>query len=128
MYEKQTWNTGDVITEEKLNHMEDGIASGGSGGGTFFVGSTYDESTQIETLDKTWKEIVDAFNAGKNVILKFSDGPTITTIYTLAGYGCANNNFAVRFFGYIDNVISNFLADSENGYPSFDENGGSGNN
>lgn len=29
MYEKQTWATGDVITEEKLNHMEDGIASGG---------------------------------------------------------------------------------------------------
>ncbi len=28
-YEKQTWNTGDVITEEKLNHMEDGIATGG---------------------------------------------------------------------------------------------------
>ncbi len=27
MYEKQTWRTGDVITEEKLNHMEDGIAS-----------------------------------------------------------------------------------------------------
>ena len=26
MYEKQTWITGDVITEEKLNHMEDGIA------------------------------------------------------------------------------------------------------
>lgn len=26
MYEKQTWNTGDIITEEKLNHMEDGIA------------------------------------------------------------------------------------------------------
>ena len=29
MYEKQTWNTGDVITEEKLNHIEDGIATGG---------------------------------------------------------------------------------------------------
>lgn len=24
-YEKQTWKTGDVITAEKLNHMEDGI-------------------------------------------------------------------------------------------------------
>ena len=24
-YEKQTWNTGDVISAEKLNHMEDGI-------------------------------------------------------------------------------------------------------
>jgi len=27
-YEKQTWNTGDVITAQKLNHMEDGIAGG----------------------------------------------------------------------------------------------------
>ena len=25
-YEKQTWADGDVITQEKLNHMEDGIA------------------------------------------------------------------------------------------------------
>ena len=25
-YEKQTWQTGDVITANKLNHMEDGIA------------------------------------------------------------------------------------------------------
>ena len=26
-YTKQTWNTGDVITAQKLNHMENGIAS-----------------------------------------------------------------------------------------------------
>lgn len=25
-YEKQTWNDGDIITKEKLNHIEDGIA------------------------------------------------------------------------------------------------------
>lgn len=35
-YEKQTWQTGDVITAEKLNHMEDGIASGGGGGSSDF--------------------------------------------------------------------------------------------
>lgn len=29
MYTKQTWKTGDVITEEKLNHIEDGISTGG---------------------------------------------------------------------------------------------------
>ena len=29
MYEKQTWLTGEVITKEKLNHMEDGIANSG---------------------------------------------------------------------------------------------------
>lgn len=30
-YEKQTWTTGEVITQEKLNHMEDGIANAGGG-------------------------------------------------------------------------------------------------
>lgn len=25
-YTKQTWECGDIITAEKLNHMEDGIA------------------------------------------------------------------------------------------------------
>lgn len=35
-YEKQTWVTGDTITAEKLNHMEDGIASA-SGGTDVFV-------------------------------------------------------------------------------------------
>ena len=29
-YSKQTWVTGDTITAEKLNHMEDGIDAGGS--------------------------------------------------------------------------------------------------
>ena len=28
-YTKQTWQTGEVITAEKLNHIEDGIAAGG---------------------------------------------------------------------------------------------------
>ena len=28
-YEKQTWVTGEIVTADKLNHMEDGIASGG---------------------------------------------------------------------------------------------------
>lgn len=30
-YEKQTWECGDVITAEKMNHMEDGIAGGDPG-------------------------------------------------------------------------------------------------
>ena len=31
-YEKQTWECGDVISAEKMNHMEDGIANAGGGG------------------------------------------------------------------------------------------------
>ena len=30
-YEKNSWENGDVITANKLNHMEDGIADSGSG-------------------------------------------------------------------------------------------------
>lgn len=28
-YDKHTWTCGEAITAEKLNHMENGIASGG---------------------------------------------------------------------------------------------------
>lgn len=34
-YEKQTWETGELITADKLNHMEDGIADSGGGQATF---------------------------------------------------------------------------------------------
>ena len=35
-YTKQTWATGDIITADKMNHMEDGIADSG-GGGAFLI-------------------------------------------------------------------------------------------
>ena len=33
-YEKQTWKTGDTVTAEKLNHIEEGILNAGSGSTT----------------------------------------------------------------------------------------------
>ena len=53
-YTKQTWQTGDTVTAEKLNHMENGIGSGG----VLVVNMVY-ERLKVE-LDKTWKEIRDA--------------------------------------------------------------------
>ena len=39
-YEKQTWASGDIITADKLNHIEDGIESAGSGSSApAFVGT-----------------------------------------------------------------------------------------
>ena len=32
-YDKQTWKTGQVITADKLNHIQDGITSANNGGG-----------------------------------------------------------------------------------------------
>lgn len=54
-YEKQTWVTGEVITKEKLNHMEDGIANGG---GVFVIGVN-----ENHALDKTWNEIKNAYDS-----------------------------------------------------------------
>ena len=67
-YEKQTWVTGEVITKEKLNHMEDGIVNSGG-----VIASNFGEDY---TLDKTWNEINTALRNGQLVILNGTDGDT----------------------------------------------------
>lgn len=64
-YSKQTWATGDTITAEKLNHMEDGI-------GDFIIGyniTAYNAQTGdiTYTRDKTNAEIIEAYNNGKSI-------------------------------------------------------------
>lgn len=52
-YTKQSWKTGDVITADKLNHMEDGIGSGGSTGLEMvlrFTGAMENNASNIITL------------------------------------------------------------------------------
>lgn len=59
-YTTNTWVTGDTITADKLNHMEDGIAS--ASGGPLIVNVTRisDGGYSNMALDKTWQEIHDA--------------------------------------------------------------------
>lgn len=68
-YEKQTWSTGETITANKLNHIEDGIADGGSGGGSdvFIVHVIADYSESEEEPSVIVEEPVDdIFNALSN--------------------------------------------------------------
>lgn len=109
-YEKQTWKTGDIITEEKLNHMEDGIASVG----VLIVNEYFDEFTEKQTLDKTWKEIYDALMNGIIVYLKCPDESSKYYIYALRGLSFTDGYFAV-----FDE--RQYSTDSENGYPTFFE-------
>lgn len=62
-YEKQTWADGDVITQEKLNHMEDGIANTGGGLVVNVTTETQGDAT-IYTMDKTAREIITCFESG----------------------------------------------------------------
>ena len=72
-YEKQTWATGDIITANKLNHMEDGIAEDS----VFVV--TFTNDGESITADKTITEVREAYLAGKTIIGK-EGGASIFTL------------------------------------------------
>lgn len=105
-YEKQNWKNGDVITETKLNHMEDGIATGG---GVLVVNGTIDGNTM--TLDKTWQEIHDAGTVV--LIFEFDADTQVSNWLTMVDY--INGGYGCTFIG--GNKIE-FHTDSADGYPS----------
>ena len=120
-YTKQTWNTGDTITADKLNHMEDGIAAGG----LMVISSTYDEQTELITLGKTWQEIFDALKAGVLCIVQSWDVGSSNSAYV--GLACS----AVGAINqYIVNVIVSggsttvtalvYTTNTADGYPSME--------
>ncbi len=105
-YEKQTWATGDTITADKLNHMEDGIATGG---GVLVVHGAIDGA--IMTLDKTWQEIYDA----DATLLRYTHplgGESFAMLLTIYE---ESDLYKCTFTA--DNAIT-FTTDSADGYPS----------
>ena len=89
-YEPTNWQTGDTITAEKLNKLENGVAGGGSSD-AFEVKFTveYDQQTSayVATSDKTYSEISAAYTANKKIYawLSSANNPTLlTTGYLLA--------------------------------------------
>lgn len=69
-YEKQTWECGETITAEKLNHIEDGIANASSGRGTLRVKIDRVEDG-VTYYDHTWQEVHDALERGDYVTWEF---------------------------------------------------------
>lgn len=111
-YEKQTWMNGEVITADKLNHMEDGIAdSGGGAGGVFVVNMTYGDFLE---LDKTWKEIHDAIVSGYSVIIPASVGSNATTLRVQSA--TSQDMYKVNC-----DDQSTFVCDNENDHPVLNE-------
>ena len=112
-YDKQTWTTGEVITANKLNHMEDGIAAGG--GSVLVVGYTADGETL--TLDKTWQEIYDASLA----IMMYQVDDDHEMLY-IAGEALENKGlYHINLYSLGDPTAWTFIASSKDGYPSYGE-------
>lgn len=77
-YVQQTWETGDIITAEKLNHIESGIGGESGGGSSYKVNPTLgqeDPQTHkvIITLDKTYAEILAMAQTGYVFMLLTSE-------------------------------------------------------
>jgi len=116
-YTKQTWQNGDVITAEKLNHMEDGIASGG----TLVIGCTNNDGNIV--LDKTWQEINNFYLNGGSAVIIFPYDETDTYIMSVIRVYIDNNN-SYRVIGLTASynnttTVFVFQADSASGYPSY---------
>ena len=98
-YTPTVWETGDTITAEKLNKVENGIA------GAYPLVVTISDSA----FDKTFAEVLAAF---PNVIVKEIIPNTVDLYYAISELYVENGVYAV--------VIGeqNYVTDSESGYPS----------
>lgn len=105
-YEKQNWESGQTITAEKLNHIENGIASTG---GVLIV-HEIEENNRFR-LDKTWQQIADAEFA---VLNREEDG---NNILILTGYGHYDESYTVGFYDFIGQENNMYSIDSADGYP-----------
>ena len=117
-YTKQTWVTGDTITAEKLNHIEDGIGSGGS----LIVEMTLEgEESHILESNILTTDMASAFTNGIIVILHIPEVAQFSvqeSYAMLLGYipeSTGIYSYQEKFyFDYEStNMISQFYTDNE---------------
>lgn len=99
-YTKQTWNTGETITADKLNHMEDGIASsGGCDTDTFKITGIINQQTGERSLNKTYSEIVEALESGK---LAYIEDGSYNRFYFSNRAIAGDGSYEVLNFNFVD--------------------------
>lgn len=97
-YTKQTWNTGDVITAEKLNHMEDGIMeSGESSKNCVMFVTLANDGNDNYTADKTIGEITEAYNNGKMIYVIWITPTNAKQLVPLYAVITVNETFSFAF-------------------------------
>lgn len=102
--------------------VENGMGGGGGGGSPLLIHATYDESEQTTTLDKTWREIKDAYLSVGCIV----DNSQYNDYWKKWDYSYKplksvdssdENSYYVRTFDGMD-----FRTTSEDGYPLFRDN------
>lgn len=110
-YTKNTWKTGDIVSSQKLNHMEDGISNSEN---VFIVGgASFGKGGDIEgTLDKTWQEIHDAMLSKICIVVITDDNSIVQKLITNVDVDL-DSGYSVLVEGG-----SQFSTGTANGYPA----------
>lgn len=91
-YTPTLWATGDVITAEKLNNMEQGIQQGMQQ--VYFVHGTLALDAQTATLDKTFAEMSEAVSGGAIIIAVIAFATGVTRAYYMSGITLSGESIA----------------------------------
>ena len=112
-YNKTNWSSGDTITAEKLNKIEQGITNSRG----LIVAGVFDVNNPERIVgDKTWGEVYEAMRNGIPVLLK-SDFPNITCSTAVLDTGKTGNNV---FIHCLLNGEIKYSEGNENDYFSVD--------
>lgn len=94
-YEPTNWKTGDVITAEKLNKIENGIEESGEGGNLKVMVVTFSENRETDSLvsDKTYAEVDDfashCYISGESAAIIGRYGPQVFSFFGTSPAGHA---------------------------------------
>lgn len=117
---------GDTLVYNATTEKWENGAGGGGGGGAMVVSVTKTKSgdDNIYTLNKTWKEIKDALEAGTSVAIIRTNTDYVMWYYVY-GASLLINTYLIDDANPAGNSYESavqsddpFAADSENGYPS----------
>lgn len=124
-YTPKTWECGETITAEDLNHIEQGIAEN-SGGGTLVIREDRHEGLNI-IYDKTWTEVKNALTNGERVIIAAVDGDGNPSQLNVVEAVFRNNKYSITFINTDPTaIISGLWACSEDGYLQTEQCSGGG--
>lgn len=115
-YVRQAWKTGDIITAEKLNNIEDGIITNKN----FIIKSTisYDDGTEV--LDKTFEEIVVAVkNNGLVPIITMKTNNLNDARSLLVNINEIRIDEQSHYYAIVTDVGLTFAAEGRNDYPFY---------
>ena len=104
------WQTGDIVTAEKLNNMESGISAASASGGGLVVTMTVSQSGGEWTVSNVSERVMDIYSAASAGTPVFADivgfaASTSHMIVPLAYYYYDGEEYAVSFFPRYEEII-----------------------